>query len=204
MSIFLEPNFTDLGVKLSLNDTIDTHTTLRDAELQTLVTFFHSSKIKSPVFSINALSCYLTLMNSSSSLIKSAAYIFKHFQNPLNEWLWRPELCLTVPDNPYCRTSGEISINPGISCLYKIPKGYMLYLRLLPQKQEHRTIVDLIMVYDFKQNIIDLKTYGISVGYTNDSIGSSIRKLLNRVNASRETECSLMLAVKEISKHLVI
>ena len=196
----------DLGIKLSLKDYNNDHNILNDQDIVALESCFHSSKIKSPMFSSNALCCYLKLMSSHANLIQTAAFIFRNYRNPPNDWLWQPELCLTVPDHSLIMPFDDLPINPGVACLFTFPnRTYMLYLRFLPLKQDHGLILDLILVYDYKQNRIDMKTYGISTSANFDSIGSSINQILAKVNStvsSNSSSCSLLLAVKEISSHL--
>ncbi|KAI6658862.1 hypothetical protein LOD99_15188 [Oopsacas minuta] len=200
----------DLGIKLSLNEHAGEHEILKDHDILALESYFHSSKITAPMFSSNALCCYLKLMSSHANLIQTAAFIFRNFKNPPSDWLWQPELCLTVPEHSLIMPSDDLSINPGFTCLFSfaIKKMYMLYLRFLPLKQDHGPILDLIFIYDYKLNRIDMKTYGISTPGNFDLIGSSIRHILSKVNSNisetDDAECSLLLAVKEISKHLEI
>ena len=200
----------DLGIKLCISDNANAHDILKEQDILALENLFHSSKIKSPMFSSNALCCYLILMSSTANLIQTAAFIFRHSRNIPNDWLWQPELCLTVPDNSKVMPADDdLNIKPGTSCLYCFPskKSYILYLRFLPKKQDHGLILDLVLLYDCKQNRVDLKTYGIS-NKSFDLVGNSVRQILTKVNssitASNNPDCPLMLAVKEISKNLEI
>ena len=200
----------DLGIKLCISDNPNAHDILKEQDILALENLFHSSKIKAPMFSSNALLCYLTLMSSSANLIQTASFILRHSRNTPSDWLWQPELCLTVPDNSKVMAADdELNIKPGMSCLFGNPskKSYYLYIRFLRKKQDHSLILDLVLLYDCKQNRIDLNTYGIS-SKSSDLIGNSVRQILNRVNssitASNNADCPLMLAVKEISKNLEI
>ena len=199
----------DLGIKLCISDNQNAHEMLKEQDILSLESLFHSSKIKAPTFSSNALCCYLILMSSPANLIQTAAFIFRHSRNTPSDWLWQPELCLTVPDNSKVMPADDdLNVKPGMSCLFSSPskKSYFLYLRFL-RKQDHNLILDLVLLYDFKQNQIELKTHGLS-NKSFDLIDTSVHQIVNRVNSSttvsNSAECPLMLAVKEISKNLEI
>ena len=206
VSVHLESTFMDLGVKLSHVDNGIDQAALNTLDIQALEMCFHSSKIKSPQFSNNALSCYLKLMSSPLRFLQTAAFIIRQSRNTPTDWLWQPELCLTTPDNSQVKPQDDLSASPGHSCLFILPnKCYVLYIRFSPLKQKQGPILDLVLLYDYKHNKTDLKTHGISdTGRTPELIVNAINKILARVNSCNESDCSLLLAVEELSKKLEI
>lgn len=184
MKLYLDDDLSDLSVKLTFKDiySSDPQKGLTDTDLNALESLFHLDKIKAPHFSSNSLSSYMILLGAPNHILQSLVKILAYYKNTPSHWLWKPEVCLTVPENT--TLANKKDVHPGLSSVWFFPapkSQYLFFIRFNPfmspstpaNMNSTRKLFDLFLVVDDAQNNVELKTI--------DHSSQSLRKFEKRI-----------------------